>query len=66
VKSYFCRIQDARKRYPRAYLHWSATEEADLAEAVMKGNGISQLSKIFQRQPKAIESRLKAMKVTLK
>lgn len=50
---------EIRKSYPRAYEFWTPTEEALLKQASEQINDIFQLSKIFHRQPSAIQRRFK-------
>jgi hypothetical protein len=60
-QEYFCRIQEARKKWPRAYLHWKRTEDQRLTDEFIAGTKMEKLSKLLQRQPNAIQSRLKAL-----
>jgi hypothetical protein len=55
---YYCKIQEARKIYPRAYLHWKPEEDTRLREEVRSGLKVVQISKLHQRQPGAIQGRL--------
>jgi hypothetical protein len=58
---YFCKIQDARQTYPRAYLHWTKQEDLELVGAFKKGAKVQKLIENHQRQPAAIISRLKSL-----
>ena len=58
------RILEIRKKYRRAYEPWDDTEDNLLIQQYTEVKDIQILSDIFQRQPGAIESRLK--KILLK
>ncbi len=47
-----------RAEYPKAYDKWSEDEDGLLKQKFAEGTSIKELSKIFQRQPSAIRSRL--------
>lgn len=51
--------KETRKTYPRAYEYWTLAEEVLLAETASRIKSTFELSKIFGRQPSAIERKLK-------
>jgi len=58
--SKFTHIQfGTRESYKRAYEFWSPKEEQLLIEVVKEITDVYQLSELFQRQPSAIQNRLK-------
>jgi hypothetical protein len=57
-KSYEDRMAEIRRAHPKAYLPWSAEEDARLSERFRSGASIKELAREFQRQPSAIRSRL--------
>lgn len=57
-EGYFCKIQEARKTWRRAYLHWKPEEDDQLRAGYKSGFGVERLSKIHERQPTAVERRL--------
>jgi hypothetical protein len=56
IKSY-C-VDEIRKVYPKAYMKWSETEDADLRLQFRSGKTIEELADIFKRKKGAIRSRL--------
>lgn len=58
VRSRSCSLETIRQRYPRAYEKWTDDEDARLKVEYDKSLDIQLLSKMFQRQPGAIRSRL--------
>ena len=56
--SYQARLAKLKERYPKAYERWTEEDESDLAKAYNSGIKIANLTKMFQRQPSAIRSRL--------
>lgn len=51
--------QEIRKDYPRAYETWIPREEEYLLRAMTKFNNIDKVAELLQRQPNAVELRLK-------
>ncbi|MDS3861567.1 Holliday junction resolvase-like protein [Thermosynechococcaceae cyanobacterium BACA0444] len=56
-------IAKIRQRYPRAYEPWEAQEDFQLGQRFQQGQSIQQLATQFQRQPSAIQSRLRKLKL---
>ena len=54
-----------RQRYPRAYEGWTAIEETVLQLAYDKGKGLTirELAEMLERQPGAIHSRLRRLRL---
>ncbi|WP_209329010.1 hypothetical protein [Lunatimonas salinarum] len=50
---------ETRKNYPRAYEYWSPKEEERLKKVYAEIQDPMELSKVFKRQPSAIENRIK-------
>jgi hypothetical protein len=61
AEGYFCKIQEARKTHPRAYLHWKSEEDKQLKALFLTGATLDKLSKVHKRQPKAIAGRLEQL-----
>lgn len=53
------RLNKIRLAYPKAYEHWSKDEDILLRTSFEVGADIEDLSRLFQRQPSAIRSRLR-------
>jgi len=51
---------ETRKNYPRAYEYWSPKEEEMLKQVYAEIQDPMELSKLFKRQPSAIENRVKS------
>jgi hypothetical protein len=51
----------AKQKHPRAYAAWSEKEDADLRSMHAAGKSKSDIARQFQRQPSAIESRLRKL-----
>ncbi len=51
-------VHNIRKQYKRAYVKWSATEDAELAEMHRSGLNPNEIAQTLERQPGAIQSRL--------
>lgn len=51
-------IEKIRQKYPKAYFSWTTEEDEKLKVGFTNGKSIQELSKIFQRQPGGIHSRL--------
>lgn len=49
---------DVKRRYPKAYLAWSSSEDDQLREEFNRGDSISSMGLGHQRQPGGIRSRL--------
>lgn len=56
-------IAKIRRRHPRAYEPWEDKEDFQLGQWFQQGQTIEQLATQFQRQPSAIESRLRKLKL---
>jgi hypothetical protein len=55
-------INEIRQRHPKAYERWSSAADALLLEGYVRdGRSIRELALEFDRQPSAIESRLKKL-----
>lgn len=54
-------LDDIRSLHPRAYMPWSAEDDANLARAYKTCQEISTLANTFQRQSGAIRSRLRKL-----
>lgn len=52
------RLARIRAEYPKAYEKWTEDEDHLLKQRFGEGTSIEELSKVFQRQPSAIRSRL--------
>lgn len=55
------RLNRIRRRYPRAYEKWTEEEDIQLRQQYHAGVGLSELATRLQRQPGAIESRLRKL-----
>lgn len=55
------RVREIRNSYPKAYEKWSVEDDTNLREAYSKCKDIRTLADTFQRQPGAIESRLRKL-----
>ncbi len=53
---------ETRKNYPRAYELWTSKEEELLKQVYQEIKDPMELSKLFKRQPSAIENRIKTLK----
>lgn len=51
---------ETRKNYPRAYEYWSPKEEELLKQVYAEIQDPMELSRLFKRQPSAIENRIKS------
>lgn len=58
VKTSKYRVDHLREDNARAYMKWTSEEDKQLTDQYNQGNEISELAKVFQRQPSAIRSRL--------
>ena len=58
---YIEKIAKIREQYPRAYEPWSAEEDEQLQLRYSQQASIKVLAAEFQRQPGAIQSRLKKL-----
>jgi hypothetical protein len=54
-------VERVRKKHPRAYEPWTKDEEAQLLKLHNAGESINIISNVLQRQPGAIESRLRKL-----
>lgn len=52
------RMQQVRKKHPRAYEPWTDEEEAKILELEKQGLSTKEIAEAVQRQPGAISSRL--------
>lgn len=57
------RLKEIKKSYPRAYQSWNETEEKELVHLFKEGLKPSEISKKLERQPSAIRSRLRKLKL---
>ncbi|MBK7287039.1 MAG: hypothetical protein IPI95_07985 [Flavobacteriales bacterium] len=55
-------IERVRKKYPRAYLRWSAEEDSLFQEMIKRGMAQLAISGLLERQPSAIASRIEKLK----
>lgn len=58
------RYPDARAKYPRAYEAWTEGGDAELRGKYVGGATVQQLAEYFQRQPGAINARLRKLGIT--
>lgn len=58
------RIKQIRQQYQRAYEKWTEEEDTLLRQKHDDGVGVQILSRLLQRQPGAIESRLRKLGLT--
>ncbi|WP_456329754.1 DUF3276 family protein [Archaeoglobus sp.] len=56
-------VEEVRLKYPRAYMKWTKEEDDALRKEYLEGKTIDDLSRIFQRKPSAICSRLQKLGV---
>jgi len=59
----FLSMEKLREKYPRAYMEWSDREDQRLAEMFQKGGRIVDIARQHQRQPGAIQARLRRLKL---
>lgn len=59
--TYHERLRQIRISYPNAYDKWTEFDDALLQQEFTNGASISQLSKLFRRQPSAIRSRIRKL-----
>jgi uncharacterized protein (DUF433 family) len=59
----FVSMEKLRERYPRAYIEWSDREDQQLADMFQKGATIDGIARQHQRQPGAIQARLRRLKL---
>jgi hypothetical protein len=57
-KSKTNRYEEIRKTYPKAYYPWEKEDDENLERLYKEGKKTKELTKIFERQPGAIRSRL--------
>lgn len=57
--AYHERLKQIRVSYPNAYDKWTEFDDELLKQEFAKGMSVSELSKIFRRQPGAIRSRIR-------
>ncbi|MBK9076609.1 MAG: hypothetical protein IPL77_16855 [Flavobacteriales bacterium] len=55
-------IERVRKQHPRAYMSWTAEEDALVVDMLAKGMARLAMSEVLQRQPSAIASRVLKLK----
>jgi DNA-binding CsgD family transcriptional regulator len=55
------RLSEIRKQFPRAYEPWGAPEEEQLRALHDAGDSIKEIAAQLQRQPSAVESRLRRL-----
>jgi len=55
------RYEEIRKTYPKAYYPWEKEDDENLERLYKEGKITKELTKIFERQPGAIRSRLRKM-----
>jgi len=60
-KSYQDRMDELRKKYPRAYEKWESEEEDKLIRLFNQGTPIRDIAKVLERQNGAIKARLKRL-----
>lgn len=58
---YAKRLAEIRKRYPRAYISWTAEEEERLLANLSNGVPMDELANLLERRPSAIRSRLRKL-----
>jgi len=54
-------MEKAKQEHPRAYAPWTEAEDAELRSMHASGRSKTQIAEHFQRQPSAIESRLRKL-----
>lgn len=62
-KSYEERMAEIHTKHPRAYEPWEEEEDADLTRFFKGGMPVRVIAKKLQRQPSAIKSRLRKLKL---
>ena len=55
---YAARLQQIKRRHPRAYERWTEDEDATLSRLAKSGTPVGAIAQRFQCQPSAIRSRL--------
>ncbi|MGD8455532.1 MAG: hypothetical protein PVF83_04030 [Anaerolineales bacterium] len=55
------RLERIRQKHPRAYEKWTEEEENQLVQNYNEGLDVEQLANLLQRQPGAIQSKLKSL-----
>lgn len=55
------RLEQIRKKYPKAYTKWSSDEDETLRMKFYEGMSVTELAIYFQRKPSAIRSRLERL-----
>lgn len=63
-KAYHQRLAKIKVRYPRAYEQWAEDDETLLAEMFHAGHTVDEMSAALQRQPSAIQGRLRKRNFT--
>jgi hypothetical protein len=57
------RIKRIRQKYKRVYVKWTKEEDLRLKNGYLKGKTIEQLAEMLHREPAAIRSRLRKLKM---
>lgn len=55
------RVEELRNQYPKAYEKWTSAEDEHLKREHQAGASIAALAALLQRQPSAIQSRLRKL-----
>ena len=55
------RLEILRKQFAKAYEKWTPEEESLLGKSFQEGTDVADLARLLQRQPGAIESRLRRL-----
>jgi hypothetical protein len=58
------RVDKIRQQYPRAYEKWTEEEDMQLRQKYHEGVRVKELATLLQRQPGAIEARLRKLGLT--
>ena len=61
MKVFDDRLGRIRAKHPRAYEKWTEADDTLLTEKLAADTGIEELSRLLQRQPSAIRSRLRKL-----
>jgi DNA-binding NarL/FixJ family response regulator len=52
-------MEQSKQKHPRAYQPWTDAEEAQMLYLIKMGKSVNEVATILERQPSAIESRLR-------
>lgn len=52
-------MEQSKQKHPRAYQPWTDAEEAQMLDLMKMGKSVKEIAVILERQPSAIQSRLR-------